>query len=614
MRDRYLELIEQIITATLKGEIRSKEQVYQRLVQGVSAGTGEIFERCLAEQVSAVETQLKTEKDELKQAKATRRSRALKTIQGEWQRWQTENQGNAVLAQVKEQLLGSEAGDRLFILLQALDPNRPQVLTHDQIQQLAQQLQTAAIATDAPTGDLQQMATGLLQGLRSWQQLEGQLISWMYDQSRSSLGFGALPEDRGPWSSWAKQVKSTLPQQIFQSLARYQAIAEDAIPAGVELSDWVELTILLQRLQQGLVVWFDRQPYDPQAGRKLSIATFLTFSAIWSQLSTAFRSAGKLSLAEGCFQVMLQVLRTFAQQSYFPLYGGIFASLSGEYLRTTLDYLDQPLRQADNTQEKARILTLLGYSQRALGQYARALEFHQQALEIARAAGDTVCEIANFNHLSRTYVAQKDYVAAISASQRALILARQTGDRPGEANALASLGYSEVFLAQQQEQLEPEVYERAIAYLQQGLQLSERTGDRSSEALCYNSLGIAQVVLGRYPAAVDSLEKGLQIAQAIGDLFLQGTNLAYLAETYRSLGRTDAAIYAGSLGMYLLHQIDSQDWRQPAGMLVILEGQLGKEQFRLLLSQSRSQIIKLIGVDGYDYLPKLLEDYWRSLG
>ncbi|MER3590071.1 MAG: hypothetical protein C4322_21685, partial [Mastigocladus sp. ERB_26_1] len=58
------------------------------------------------------------------------------------------------------------------------------------------------------------------------------------------------------------------------------------------------------------------------------------------------------------------------------------------------------------------------------------------------------CEIANLNHKSHICVAQKDYSQAINYSQRALILARQTGDRTGEAHALATLGYSEVFAAQ----------------------------------------------------------------------------------------------------------------------------------------------------------------------
>jgi tetratricopeptide (TPR) repeat protein len=310
---------------------------------------------------------------------------------------------------------------------------------------------------------------------------------------------------------------------------------------------------------------------------------------------------------------MLQTLRTFAQRPYFPLYGGIFASFSGSYLRDALDYLDEPLRKVARTQEKARILTLLGYSQRALGQYQRSIQFHEQALEIARNSGDRPCEIANLNHLSRTYVQEKNYPEAINQSQRALMLSRQAGDKTGEANALVNLGYSEVMQAQQLEQVEPETYEMAINYLQQGLKLSEKLGDIQSKALCLSSLGIAYLVIQEPQNAIKYLEEGFKTAQISGDLYLQGRNLANLAEADYQLQNFEKAVYTGSLGMYLLEQIASNEWRQPARLLIILQGQIGVENFQNLLQQHRPKIIAIIGVDGYDYIPKLLIKYQEDI-
>ncbi|PSN13468.1 hypothetical protein C7271_22490, partial [filamentous cyanobacterium CCP5] len=312
------------------------------------------------------------------------------------------------------------------------------------------------------------------------------------------------------------------------------------------------------------------------------------------------------------FQMVLQVLRQFSQQDYFPLYGGLFAALSGEPLKTLLDYLDRPLQEVPNTQSKARIFTLLGYSQRALGRFRSAIAFHEKALGIAREAQDRPCEIASLNHLSRTAVQQQDYDTAIDYSQRALILARQSGDRLGEANALASLGYSQVFKAQASS-LDPDQYESILVYLEQGLQLSERQGDRPSQALCAHSLGVARQMLGQDAEAVDALERGLRIAQAIGDAFLQGMNYAAMAPAYQRLGNTAMAVFTGALAMYLLHQINSAQWQQPARILSILHGQLGPEGFQAVLSEYRSGFLKQIGVDGYDYLPKLLAEYRESL-
>lgn len=610
MNDRYPDLINRIIAATLKGEIRSKDQVYEMLQAEVDTGTGELFERCLQEQVEEVQVQLKSA-DELIQAKATRKQRALKTIQGEWDRWQKNNQTSSVLTNVVQAIATQPPEERLSQLLDAVDPNQAEVLTREQIEQLAKLLQQAAKEPNAAkefAKDIADLAAGLDQGLKTWQELEVNVVSWIFDQNQGSLGFGGS-EQRGPWSIWARSVRSPQLKALFNDLAQQQSVTAAGVPSVISVAELVEWAIALQRLQLGLVSWFDKQPYDATAGKRLSIATFLTFTAVWSQLSQRFSELSQPVLAQGCFQMALQSLYYFAQQPYYPLYGGLFAALSGESLQTTLDYLDQPLRQVPNTASKARILTLLGYSQRALGQVEQALKLHQQALDIARESGDRRCEIANLNHLSRTWVMQSEYSSAIDTSQRALILARQTGDRLGEANALTNLGSTTVAQGQAEITLDTEQYEQVLEYLQRGLRLSEQEGDVPSQALCTNSLGIAQVMLEQYPEAIASLEKGMRIAQAIGDLSLQGLNCTYLAEAHRGLGNSELAIYTGCLGMYLLNQIGSRQWRQPAGILSILNGQLGAEAFQAILLKYRPQFLQIIGVDGFDYLPKLLVDY-----
>jgi tetratricopeptide (TPR) repeat protein len=618
LRDRYLLLIDDIVKMTLKGEIRAKEQVYQLLVDGVSGGTGEIFERCLDDRLTEAQHQVDTQSDELKQSKAGRGLRAMKTIQGEWLRWQEKNQATDALDAAVRQIVGAiDQGDPLHVFLTVTDPNRPKPLNLAQWQQLAKKLQQQADSTLGETAEqARQMAQGIVRGLAGWSRLENHLVSWIYDQSRSQLGFEGVPGEKGPWVAWAKEVNSSIPQSLFQTLTMGESVVEWVGRQNLSLGDFVELVGILRCLQQGLINWFDKLVYDSKVGAKLSISTFLGFSIVWSQLASGFSQSSQPPsqlqreiLMNGCFQMTLQILRTFALCSYFPLYGGIFASFSGEYLRDALSYLDEPLRRSEGTQEKARILTLLGYSTRALGRSEQAVAFHQQALEIAREAGDSVCEVANLNHLSRTAVAQGNFAEAINFAQRAVILSRQKGDRLGEANALANLGYSEVFQAQALEQADPDLYEMAIDRLQQGLDLSEKAGDRQSQALCLSSLGIAYVVLEQSEGAIAYLEKGIQTAQFTGDLYLQGLNLSYLAEAHYRLQDWGKTIQAGSLAMYLLEQIASTGWRQPAGLLTVLRGQVGDEAFQALLVEMRSGIIPVIGVDGYDYLPRLLEMY-----
>ena len=604
LSDRYFALIDKIVKLTLEGKISSIERVYRMLVEQVETGTGEIFERCLDDRIAAAKAQLGTK------LKAARVLRGLQTVEKQWLRWQSENQVDDEISQIAENILAGEPEDYFLRIVEAIDPNQDDPLSSEELDKLAKNIQAAAKnQQDAQLArDWQQLAAGINEGLKSFTALEGDLVSWMYSGSNFS-GFGA--EKPNPWRIWAQKVSSPLPKQLFQTLAQQQSTVTFARMANnLELRDWIELAIVLQYLQQGLVTWFDSQPYNSKFGKELSYSTMLTFASIWCRLWQAFVNS-KPELADGCFLIMLQTLRTFAQREDFPLYSGVFADFSGEYLQDTLDYFDEPLKQVARTEEKARILTLLGYSQRTAGDYPRAIIFHEQALEIAIAANDYLCEVANLNHLSRTNVNLKNYSEAINYSQRALIAARQVGDKLGEANAAVNLGYAKVFAARELERITAEEYGEAIRYLEQGVELAKKQGDSQSQSFGHSSLGIAYVILEQPSAAIASLTKGAELAQYSRDVYLQGLCFFYLAEAYYSIEDRAAAIAYGSLGMYLLNQIGSVEWRQIAGLLSIIQGQIG-EEFNNILRQQRSQIISLIGVDGYDYLPKLLQEYQQG--
>ncbi|ACK69228.1 TPR repeat-containing protein [Gloeothece citriformis PCC 7424] len=615
---QYQNFIEQAITATLQGKILSKEQLYQMVVKEIQSGTGEIFERCLNERVRIAQEQLEHQTSEAKKAKISRQIRALDTIGGVWERWQKEKQDINIYSQASEDILQASPQDRFSILLQKLDLNQTNSLNRNQIKQLADSLTKTAdsLNSSEEANQLHLFSRGLLKGLESFRNLENDLVSWIYQGGNKSVGFEGIPGSNSPWTIWAKRLDSPLPRHLFELQALNQPVTELAKTQNYQdISAWIELVIILRSLQQGLVNWFDQQPYSATWGKRLSNATLLTFAVIWCELSNGLQQATNLNsltrqlLAKGCFQITLQILRTFAQRPDFPLYGGVFVSFWGDSLRDTLNYLSEPLRQIEGTQEKGRILTILGYSQRTLGRYEQANTFHQEALRIAQDAGDNLCQIANFNHLSRNSIAQKEYAIAINYSQRALILARQTGDRLGEANALANLGYSQVLAAQATEEISLEVYQQNISYLEQGLQLSERLEDHQSLALCYNSLGIAYLVINQPTVAYDYLEKAVKAAQLVRDLYLQGISFTYLAEAYYNLNQVERAVYNGCLGMYLLERIGTKEWRGAAGLLTVIQGRVGQEKFQSLIVQYRPKLIEIIGVEGVDHLPQLLKQY-----
>ncbi len=611
LSDRYATLIEQIVQLTLKGNIRSKEQVYQMLVREIEPDSGEVFEACLQNRVTATQAQANDKTNELKQAKAVRGLRALQTIESEWKRWQTENQARSAISSAVFQILQAEPGDRLLAFLKISDPNDPQSLNADQLKQFATTLRQQPVSAPETKEELTQIADGILRGLQSWNTLQPNLVSWIYNPEQ--LGFGGTSSGVRPWELWSKQAIGVELKSLFEALNQEQSIVEWAEQIEMTLSDWIELAIVLSTLQRALVSWAENQSYSSKIGVSLAISVFLTFALVWSQLANGFAQASRLNstnrmrFSEASFRVTLQSLRSFAQRDYFPLYGMIFASFTGAYFRDAMTYLAQPLKQAQGTQEQARILTLIGSAQRAMGLFDVAKDIHTTARDIAAQAGDRRCEIANLNHLSRTYVNEKNYTEAINQAQRALILSRQTGDRMGEANALANLGYSEVFQAQQLES-DSDAYEIAIGYLEQGFALSERLGDRQSQALCAISLGSAQIALSEPQKALTYLTTGSEAAAESGDRYLHSICLMNFGEAFYQLRDFDKAIFATAYAMYRLEQMGSEDWRSCAGLLVVMRGQLG-DRFDPLLQQNRPAIIREIGVDGFDYIGELLDRY-----
>ncbi|MEL6471073.1 MAG: hypothetical protein AAFQ74_15195 [Cyanobacteria bacterium J06623_4] len=595
LAETYAALTERIVAQTLKGNIRSKAQVRNMLNEAVEPGTGEIFERVLAARIAEVEMQLEGS------LKAPRILRALKTMESEWQQGMADRQVARAVVAAAEKLSQADASQRPVEFLSLVDPNQPNSLNRKQLAELAKALRSSE--------EMSAWAQGIQLGLENYGRLEPDLVSWLYTDGRATVGFGER-ERGGPWPVWQK-ASTGLPKLLFTVLAQAEEI-ESVTRTAVDISSWVNLAVLLHFVQRGLITWFDKQPYSAKVGKQLSYSTSLIFAAVWGRLSQGFGASGANSytaLADGSFQMMLQILRTFAQRDDFPLYGGVFASFSGEYLQDTLDYFSAPLTAVPGTQEKARILTLLGYSRQMLGQAAIAKDFYQQALEIAQEAGDLACETADLCHLARNAVLERNFAEGVATSQRALILARQRGDRIGEANALVNLGYAQVLQARANDVGDVAVYDGAIAYLEQGLELAVKQSDFQSQALAYNSLGVAYVMCDRPQESLDTLTKGAEAVKGSGNVYLQGLYTLYTAEAHHALKHTEEAVFYSVLAMHLLHSIGSDDWRQAAGLASILQGQLGESTFQSTLEKYRRQLTPVMSLEGYEALATLLEEY-----
>jgi tetratricopeptide (TPR) repeat protein len=232
---------------------------------------------------------------------------------------------------------------------------------------------------------------------------------------------------------------------------------------------------------------------------------------------------------------------------------------------------------------------------------------HSIAHDLAQLASDHRCTVANLNHRSRIHTWCHEWEAAIATSQRALDLAQQIGDRLGQVNALTNLGFAQVAQAQALE-LPLTNYHTAIGHLEAGLHQAQQVNDRRSQGVSALGLATAQITLGQADLALPWIQSALHIAIECDDAYLKAHSFSLLAEACYQLNHASDAIYAAAIAMSLFHRLQARDWRQSAGLLRILRGQLGPS-FATLLHQERRAIVPHIGTEGFVQLIPLLDRY-----
>ncbi len=232
-------------------------------------------------------------------------------------------------------------------------------------------------------------------------------------------------------------------------------------------------------------------------------------------------------------------------------------------------------------------LTSLGLAYDALGQYQRALEFHQQHHDIAREIGDRRGEASSLGNLGNAYHSLGQYQRAIDFYQQSLEIKREIGDRRGEANSLGGLGIAYDALGQ---------YQRALEFHQQHHDIAREIGDRQGEANSLNNLGIAYDALGQYQRALEFHQQHHDIAREIGDRRGEASSLGGLGNAYNSLGQSQRALEFHQQSLEIKREIgDRQGEANSLGGLGNAYYSLGQYQRALEFHQQWLDIAREIG-------------------
>ena len=207
----------------------------------------------------------------------------------------------------------------------------------------------------------------------------------------------------------------------------------------------------------------------------------------------------------------------------------------GEYDRA-IEFHQQSLninQEIGNRQGEAQSLGNLGITYSSLGEYGRAIDFFQQTLNMTREIGDRQGEVTSLNNLGNAYYTLGESRQAIDFFLQKLDIDREIGNREGQASALGNLGNAFLSLSN---------YDRALYFYQQALTITREIGNRQKEASALGGLGNAYRNLGDYVRAIDAYQQRFDIAQKIGDHREEASALGGLGNTYRALGEYGRAI------------------------------------------------------------------------
>ncbi|NER99533.1 MAG: CHAT domain-containing protein, partial [Symploca sp. SIO1B1] len=215
--------------------------------------------------------------------------------------------------------------------------------------------------------------------------------------------------------------------------------------------------------------------------------------------------------------------------------------------QATTQYLQQALTIFQQIGDRNVSVINLGYYDRFIGNYQRAIEVHQQLLETFQQTGHRSGEVYLLENLGFAYHSQGNYQKAIDFYQQSLEIFQQIGYRQGEAASLGNLGSAYNSLGE---------YQKAIDFHQQSLEIFQQIGNRRGETVSSGSLGNAYHSLGGYQ--IDFIQQILEIERQIGNLLGEAAPLGNLGNDYNPLEGYQKAIDFDQQNLLIYREIDNR--------------------------------------------------------
>ncbi|CAH3164007.1 unnamed protein product, partial [Pocillopora meandrina] len=153
----------------------------------------------------------------------------------------------------------------------------------------------------------------------------------------------------------------------------------------------------------------------------------------------------------------------------------------------------------------------LGNAYFSLGDFKTGIEYYNLHLKIAKEVEDKHGEGCAYGNLGNTYQRLGDFKKAREYHNLHLKIVKEVGDKHGEGKAYGSLGNAYDSLGD---------LKKGIEYHNLHLKIAKEVGDKSSEAIAYCSLGRVFELQGGLPKAVEHYQASINLFNSLRGLLI----------------------------------------------------------------------------------------------
>jgi tetratricopeptide (TPR) repeat protein len=137
---------------------------------------------------------------------------------------------------------------------------------------------------------------------------------------------------------------------------------------------------------------------------------------------------------------------------------------------------------------------------------------------------------------------------AIEYHEQALVIAREIGDRKGEGNRLCNLGSAYYLLGNN---------DKTVKFLEQALLIAREIGNKYGESVSLNNLGELYASINQPDTAFNYFEQALSIRRGISNLYGVGSTCGNIARVYIDKGLYNDAIKFAQESIAISQEISS---------------------------------------------------------